>query len=62
MKPIIYIKVTAIENVNVYIYGGPNRDEATITIIKDNMMATIGQLYTIDASTGNGLLLVAFPD
>ena len=41
MKPILYVKVTAMDNMNVYLYGGPNRDEATISVVKDNMMATV---------------------
>ena len=49
------------DNMNVYIYGGASRDNATIKVIPDNTMPTIGQLYTIDATNGDGFLVVAFP-
>jgi hypothetical protein len=50
------------DNMNVYIYGGPNRDEALMQIVPDNEMPNLNQLYTIDGSTGNGFLVVAFPN
>ena len=62
LKSILYIKVTAMENMNVYIYGGPHRDKALQMIVPDNEMPTIDQLYTIDASKGDGFLVVAFPN
>ena len=62
LKSILYVKVTAMDNMNVYIYGGPHRDQALQMVVPDNEMPTIDQLYTIDASEGDGFLIVAFPN
>lgn len=59
---ILYLKVVAMDNMNVYIYGGKNRDDANIMVVPENAMPTIGELYTLDATDGNGFLIVAFPN
>ena len=48
-------------NMNVYIYGGKNRDEASISIIPNNQMPIQDEEYLIDATDGNGIMIVAFP-
>ena len=59
---ILYLKVVAMDNMNVYIYGGKDRDNANIMVVPENAMPTIGELYTLDATDGNGFLIVAFPN
>ena len=51
-KLVLYVKVTAMENMNVYIYGGKNRDEANTMVVAENAMPTVGELYTLDATDG----------
>lgn len=41
LKPILYLKVTAMENMSVYVYGGPDRDQATMQVVPDNEMPTL---------------------
>ena len=36
------LKIDVMDNMNVYIYGGPNRDEATIPIVPNNGQAIVG--------------------
>lgn len=50
------------DNINVYVYGGKNKDEATLMVVQGNEMPQVGQLYTIDSTNGNGFLIVAFPN
>jgi hypothetical protein len=45
---------------NVYMYGGNKRDNATVSMIDKNQMAKVGQNYTMDYRTG--VLLVAYPN
>lgn len=45
---------------NVYIYGGNSRQNATESVILDNQKAQTGQNYTIDVS--DGMLLIAYPN
>ena len=45
---------------NVYIYGGPSRFEATKSIIPGNEQAEAGVTYEIGVE--NGLLIVAYPN
>ena len=45
---------------NVYIYGGQSRFDATESIVKDNMQAVVGKNYTFDAT--QGILVVAYPN
>lgn len=61
-KLVLYVKVTAMDNMNVYIYGGKNRDEANTMVVAENAMPTVGELYTLDATDGQGFLVVAFPN
>ena len=36
---ILNLKINAMENMNVYIFGGESRDNATIPIVQENEMA-----------------------
>jgi hypothetical protein len=45
---------------NVYVYGGNSRSNATQYIINDNEQAQIGKNYTIDVA--QGMMVVAFPN
>lgn len=62
MKPVIHIKVTSMQNMNVYLYGGQTRDAATVSVVPNNEMPTIGEVYMVDTSEGDGLLVIAFPN
>lgn len=61
-KPTLYFKVTEMENINVYIYGGKSRNEATVSLVPGNEMPSINEVYMIDASADEGILVVAFPN
>jgi len=45
---------------NVYIYGGTDRNNASESIISGNGKASVGETYTIDYQTG--ILVIAFPN
>ena len=45
---------------NVYLYGGRSRMEATESIIDGNGQAAVGQTYTIGVD--KGVLIVAYPN
>jgi len=56
----IYIEVSKMTNMNVYIYGGPDRFSATEQITKGNQMPVTGRNYSIPVS--KGVLVVAYPN
>lgn len=45
---------------NVYLYGGKSRFEATESMIAGNNQATIGQTYSIGVESG--IMIVAYPN
>lgn len=45
---------------NVYIYQGASRDEATKSIVEGNEMPEVDKVYEIDVS--EGILVVAYPN
>jgi hypothetical protein len=45
---------------NVFIYGGKNREEATQGITDENIQVETGKNYSIDAT--KGFVIVAFPN
>ena len=45
---------------NVYIYGGKSRFEATESVIYENEQATVGETYSINVD--KGFLVVAYPN
>jgi len=45
---------------NVYIYGGQSRYDATESIVKDNMQVEVGKNYSFDAT--KGILVIAYPN
>ena len=45
---------------NVYVYGGPNRFDATESVVGGNAQAVVGRNYTVDAT--KGMLIVAYPN
>merc|ERR1711939_125762 len=45
---------------NVYLYGGNNRFNASISLVKNNEQVKVGETYTIDSAIG--MLLVAYPN
>ena len=59
-QPRIYFQLTKKTEMNVFIYGGQSRFDATESIIKDNMQAEAGKTYTFDAT--QGILVVAYPN
>jgi len=56
----IFLKVTAADEMNVYLYGGSSKRNATIPIVDQNAPVKVGKTYTIDAN--DGMLLVAYPN
>lgn len=48
------------QNMNVFIYGGRSRYEATESVVLGNQQATVGQTYSIEPS--KGFLIVAYPN
>ena len=46
---------------NVYIYGGTSRENATNTIVSGNEQAQVGKVYQVDISREVGILVVAYP-
>ena len=45
---------------NVYIYGGLNRFEATINVIPNNVQAYAGENYYINYNIG--MVIIAYPN
>lgn len=45
---------------NVYIYGGQDRFDATKSLVRHNEMPIVGKNYTVDLS--EGMLIVAWPN
>lgn len=45
---------------NVYLYGGKSKFEATESLIYNNEQAAVGQTYSIDVD--KGILVVAYPN
>lgn len=56
----IYFNLTRSENMNVYLYGGMSRTEATHSIVDGNAQPEIAKLYSIEYS--NGMVVVAYPN
>jgi len=56
----LFLQVTKSSQMNIYLYGGKTRGDATESIINENEAVTIGKNYTIDIS--KGMLLVAYPN
>lgn len=56
----IQLSVLRAKEMNVYIYGGSSRFNATIPLVKDNEPIETGKTYTIDAN--DGMLIVAYPN
>lgn len=46
---------------NVYIYGGTSRENATNTIISGNQQPKVGQVYQVEISREVGIMVVAYP-
>lgn len=56
----IKVQITKKTNMNVFIYGGTSRKEATQSVIAGNQQASEGSTYTIGAD--KGFLIVAYPN
>ena len=59
-KSRIYVEFTQANDMNVYIYGGKNRFEATEEVVSGNSAVKLNRNYTIDIS--KGFLIVAYPN
>ena len=55
----LIVKLTKLKNMNVFIYEGPDRDNAK-TNINENMQLVVGNNYTV--SYKSGMLMVAYPE
>ena len=55
----IEIKITKLKDMNVYLYGGKTRAEATISVVEGNAQLEIGKSYY--TTVENGGLLTALP-
>lgn len=56
----IKLKVNIAKEMNVYLYGGNNRLNATISMVENNDQVIPGKTYSIDYK--KGMLLVAYPN
>jgi len=56
----IELTVTKSKQMNVYLYGGPSRYQATKSILPGNAEVEVGQVYKVDYRIG--FLLVAYPN
>lgn len=56
----IHVQISTKKDVNVYIYGGNSRYEATESVISGNQQASVGTTYSIGVD--KGFLIVAYPD
>ena len=56
----IQLSVIRANGMNVYLYGGNNRFNASIPLVKGNEQVKVGETYTIDSAVG--MLLVAYPN
>ena len=56
----IYFKLNKAYDMNVYIWEGQTRDEATKAIVFNNANPNIGQTYSV--SGDSGILVVSYPN
>ena len=56
----IHFKLSQKTEMNVYLYGGKSRFEATESIIPGNNQANVGQTYTVGVD--KGIMIVAYPN
>jgi len=56
----LYFKLVKGSEMNVQIFGGKSRDEATKSIVKNNWQVEVGKEYSIDYT--EGILVVAYPN
>jgi len=56
----LHVKISEKSEMNVYLYGGKSRLEATESMISGNNQATIGQTYSIGVE--KGIMIVAYPN
>ena len=52
--------VTQAKEMNVYLYGGPSRFQATKSVTENNEQVELGKTYSIDYRVG--FLLIAYPN
>lgn len=56
----LHLQFSNMQEMNVYLYGGKSRTEATESIITGNSQVTVGDTYSISAD--KGFLVVAYPN
>ena len=56
----IQLSVTKAKQMNVYLYAGKSRFEATESVVENNAPVELDKVYSIDHNTG--FLLVAYPN
>jgi hypothetical protein len=56
----LHLQISNKLEMNVYIYGGTSRLEATESVIAENAQAEVGTTYSINPS--KGFLVVAYPN
>lgn len=56
----LHVRISTKKDVNVYVYGGRSRHEATENVISGNAQASAGATYSIGVD--KGFLIVAYPD
>lgn len=56
----IFVQITKAKNMNIYLWGGQDRESATKWLVKSNRKAVENYNYTYDAS--QGIFMVAYPD
>jgi len=58
--PKLFFKLTKKTEMNVYIYGGTSRDNATEKVVDDNAQAELNKEYSVDLDSG--LFIIAIPN
>jgi len=60
VEPRLFIRLKKKERINVYIYGGSSRENATEQLVADNAQAELGLEYSVPLDSG--ILVIAFPN
>jgi len=55
----LHLQISSKSEMNVYVYGGKSRMEATESLVIGNQQATVGQTFSIGVE--KGFLIVAYP-
>jgi len=60
VEPRLYVRLKKKERINIYMYGGTSRDNATEQVVDNNGQAELGVEYSV--ALDSGILVIAFPN